>query len=256
MPQDLRAGARGLVSAGSEARAAARFAIYVAPPQDSVLHAVGSACLGRDAVTGASVAHPETSELTPLEWAGLAAAPGMYGFHATLKPPFRLRQGYSAEALFAAVERLAALRAPVAVDGLQVSQLGSFMALTLSAPSPELSRVADACVLELDDFRAPPDPAELARRRPERLTDRQRFLLAAWGYPYVFDEWRFHMTLTGPVEAGARERVRRVLERVTASVCRRPFTVDALTIFEQPEAGAPFRAIRCVPLRGASFGHD
>src|SRR5262249_2220033 len=43
--------------------------------------------------------------------------------------------------------------------------------------------------------------ADRARRNPARLTPRQRDYLERWGYPYVMEEFRFHMTLTGRLEA-------------------------------------------------------
>ena len=32
------------------------------------------------------------------------------------------------------------------------------------------------------------------------LTDRQEALLTQWGYPYVMEEFRFHITLTGALD--------------------------------------------------------
>src|SRR5690606_25376449 len=120
-----------------------------------------------------------------------------YGFHATLKAPFRLAPGVSPERLRAAVADFAARRPAFAVPAMKVSAIGGFLAVTLATPSPAMQALADAAVAELDAFRAPPTEAEIARRLQGGLTSQQEALLRRWGYPYVFEEFRFHMTLTG-----------------------------------------------------------
>src|SRR6185437_15074984 len=47
---------------------------------------------------------------------------------------------------------------------LAVADIHGFLALRETAPCPALQAFADACVEQLDGFRAPPSDAELARR--------------------------------------------------------------------------------------------
>jgi hypothetical protein len=122
--------------------------------------------------------------------------PRKYGFHATLKPPFRLAEGQDVQALEAAASDLAVDLAPAICDGLKLTTLGRFVALTPQDDMQAVRRVAGACVRELDRFRAPASEAELARRRKVGLSPAQEALLTQWGYPYVMEEFRFHMTLT------------------------------------------------------------
>lgn len=171
-----------------------RFAIYYIPPLGPLAD-FGAWWLGWDVATG----RPDTrSGLPGLE--RVTRGPRKYGFHGTLKPPFRLRAGTTPEALHAAVARMAENCAPARADALTLSRIGRFLALTPAGDTGGIARIAATSVEELDGFRAPPDASELARRRGAGLSDRQEALLRRWGYPYVMDEFRFHLTLTGRLE--------------------------------------------------------
>ena len=75
-----------------------RQAIYFAPPAGSPLARFGAAWLGWDPEAGAEVEGLPVAGL-PLPREALVAAPRRYGFHATLKPPFRLAAGRDAAGL-------------------------------------------------------------------------------------------------------------------------------------------------------------
>lgn len=232
-----------------------RFAIYFAPPADSPLHRFGSACLGRDVATGAELSPPVLDGLTAERWRQIARSPLMYGFHATLKPPFHLAGECDPEDLVQRLERFAALRQPFESSPLRVARISNFLALVLRAESTALSDLASACVCGFDNFRAPPAPDELARRRRAPLTPRQQELLAAWGYPYVLDEWRFHMTLASGLERTEADHLRLALDRAAAPLCSAPLLVDAVCLFEQPAPDAPFRLARRFPFGGGAPRH-
>ena len=88
---------------------------------------------------------------------------------------------------------------------LAVADLHGFLALRETVPCPPLQALADACVEDLDRFRAPPSEAELARRRRASLTTQQDAMLVRFGYPYVLETWFFHMTLTRRLSPEKRE---------------------------------------------------
>ena len=163
----------------------ARYSIYYAPPTGSAL---------------ACAAERWFAEADP----AITGAPRHYGFHATLKPPFALAEGVTPEDVEAALERFAWRESPFPLPRLEVGVLGDFVALLPAARHEELQRIADACVTEFERFRRPLTEKETAARRAG-LTLRQRELLARWGYPHVFDEWRFHLTLTGRIADRRRE---------------------------------------------------
>ena len=222
-----------------------RIALYWAPEADDPLHAAGSTWLGRDAATGAALPQPSLPGLDLVE---ATADPRGYGLHATLKPPFRLADGYAAAR--DATAALAARLAPFDLPPLAVHDLDGFLALRETAPCPALHAFADACVEALDAHRAPATEAEIARRRPERLPPRQRAHLDRWGYPYVFEEWRFHVTLTRRLKP---EEKAVILPAVSAHLGDAPAIsrrVSAISLFVQPAPGAPFTIAERLPLRG------
>lgn len=223
----------------------ARLALYWAPELDDPLHARGSAWLGRDAETGAPLPQPA---LPGLDLAEITAGPRGYGLHATLKPPFRLALSW-AEAM-AAAEALAARLAPFALPPLSVQDLDGFLALREAEPCPALRALADACVRALDPCRAPPGEAELARRRGAGLSPRQEALLTRWGYPYVFEEWRFHVTLTRRLLPAERAAVLPAVAEFLGDAPARPRRVSAISVFTQAAPGAPFLIAERLPLRG------
>jgi hypothetical protein len=172
----------------------------------------------------------------------LTADPRRYGFHGTLKPPFRLADGCDEVMLILAIETFAATRKPLYLPPLQLAALGSFLALRPSALCPEVDLLAADCVREFDRFRARPSEAELARRRASGLNERQDAYLQAWGYPYVMEEFRLHFTLTGRIADPARRGLlMRHLEQETRPFTRKPFAVDDLCLFVQPAPEADFR---------------
>ena len=129
--------------------------------------------------------------------AEIIAEPRLYGFHGTLKAPIALAEDVSEGDFLEAVGRFAATQRGFAVPALELGELSGFLALVPAERCVELQDLADRCVVEFDDFRRPADEAELARRRAPGLSPRQDELLVRWGYPYVLEEWRFHLTLTG-----------------------------------------------------------
>ena len=222
-----------------------RLALYWAPDAEDPLHAAGSAWLGRDAGTGAALPQPAVGGI---DLAEATADPRGYGLHATLKPPFRLADGYAAARDAAAA--LAARTAPFDLPPLAVHDLDGFLALRETAPCPALGALADACVEALDAHRAPATEAEIARRRPERLSPGQRAHLARWGYPYVFEEWRFHVTLTRRLKPEEKAAILPAVSAYLGEAPGLPRRVGAVALFVQPAPGAPFTIAERLPLRG------
>jgi hypothetical protein len=179
----------------------------------------------------------------------LTAAPRRYGFHATLKPPFRLANDYAAAADAARV--LAAGTAPFRLPPLYVADMDGFLALRETEPCPALQAFADSCVMELDAHRAPATADEIRRRRPERLSTAERQHLERWGYPYVFENWRFHLTLSRRLSGPEMALLKPQAEAYFASVAARPRIVRELCLFTQATADAPFLIAERLPLGGA-----
>ena len=217
-----------------------RYAIYFTPPANDLLTQAAASWLGRDAFTDAQVQRPANIDLSPGEIAYHTAAARHYGFHATLKAPFRLSEGESEASLVSAFETFAALTDPVEIPRLRIDQLDGFFALVPEAQGVELGRLADGVVLAFDHFRAPASEAEIERRNPGALGPAALRNLCRWGYPYVFDQFRFHMTLTGRIAPAERERVARALDVHFSGLLSGAVRIDLLALFVEPEPGAPF----------------
>ncbi|MDA1310989.1 MAG: DUF1045 domain-containing protein, partial [Proteobacteria bacterium] len=172
-----------------------RYAIYFAPGPDTALHALGSRWLGRDSISGALFAQPTVSGVAPARITEATADPRRYGFHATLKPPFHLKPATTLDALFSAAETFAGAQDAFEIN-LTLRQFSDFFALMQGQSRAETRAIAAATVSELDAFRALPSERQLERRREANLSGAQETLLQRWGYPYVMNEFRFHMTLT------------------------------------------------------------
>lgn len=229
-----------------------RYAIYFTPPPDDPLTRTAAAWLGRDAFTGQSVPHPQMGSLTKETIARITASPRRYGFHATLKAPFRLAHGRTESELVAAFSQFAAKAGALTVPEMVVGNLAGFFAIVPRAPDAALNALADSAVRAFEPFRAPLGAQEIARRDPERLLPGEVANLYAWGYPYVFESFRFHMTLTEKIPEAEQERVGDALQNVFGPVLPNPFPIDGLGLFVEPQPGAPFRVLRYAPLAPAT----
>lgn len=228
-----------------------RYAVYLAPAPDSALWRFGSDIIGRDAATGAQETRFAVEGIDAVAWREMTVEPRRYGFHGTLKAPFRLREGESFEALCDALAQLARAQAPFEAGPLRVSTLGgpdrAFVALTPADPSPETARLESVAVRSLDRFRAPLTPSERARRNPERLSPRQREMLESWGYPFALDEFRLHFTLTNAL-ADFAPIASLLAQEFARRVATPLLTVDALVLFAEASPGADFTILRRFPF--------
>ena len=114
-----------------------RFGLYVVP--EGAFYRAGADWLGWDSVAGAAVAQPDLPGL-PGAAAEITSTPRKYGFHGTVKPPFRLADGTDAKGLDAAARAFCATRAPVTIPALETRRLGGFIAVVPAEPSEALLR--------------------------------------------------------------------------------------------------------------------
>ncbi len=216
-----------------------RYAIYYLPEDTTPLWRFGSAIVGYDSVSRKLVEQPHLETLHDLSV--ITQEPRTYGFHATLKAPFRLAQGASEATLIEAAQCWASQERAIEIGDLDVRALGTFVALTPS-PNDQLRDFAARCVQAFEPFRAPMTIDERAKRLRTPLTPRQIDLMDTWGYPYVFDEFRFHMTLTSNLTPDALSRVQKALaaeySKITATA-----SLTSICICAQPH-GERFRLLR------------
>ncbi len=218
----------------------ARYGIYYTPPKESDLWQKACVWLGRDAESGALLSQPDLTGLVGYDIANATQAPRHYGFHATLKPPFHLHEGQTEDRLHQALHTFSQNSKPFDISPLSVRTIGSFIALQPTSDTTQLDCLAADCVRKFDAFRAPPSEAELNRRSTKGLSERQQALLLEWGYPYVMDEFRFHMTLTGALPASVRHLFDKALCDYFQDCSTHPLIIEGLALFKQPDPNTPF----------------
>lgn len=231
---------------------APRYAIYFVPAPSHPLHRLGSALLGYDCYDGTEPSPPPAAGL-PEDWPALTEEPRRYGFHATLKAPFRLGPDGDETALCEAVLRLAREQPEIPRIRPVVRTIGSFVAIVPAERVAALDRLAADCVTRLDRFRAPLTAEDRSRRQASLTTDRLRENFENWGYPWVFEAFRFHMTLTGPLPADRRAPL---ADHLAGLVARQlgggPLAIDRIALLKQPEPQARFRVVAAADLPTAS----
>lgn len=227
-----------------------RCAVYFVSDIHSAWWQAGSAWLGRCAATGLPLAQPSLVGISRQEQWALTADPRRYGWHATLKAPFKLAPSENLKSVMTALQELANTLTAFDLPALQVSTKGGFMALR---PVGDLSRInstAAVCVKDLHRLAKPLSESDLARRRQAPLSPEQDRLMLAWGYPYVLDEFEFHLSLTQKLD-GISDAMRATwLQAAQAhfaplGICR----FDRLALFVEPERGADFVLFDQVALR-------
>ncbi len=228
-----------------------RYAIYYAPASGSGLDRFGAALLGYDAFTGEDLPFPESVLQAAPDWHGLTGDPRKYGFHATLKAPMSLASGRTEAELVSACKAFAATPRSIPMITPVIDSISGFIAVIPADPSAELIRLAADCTTEFDSFRAPLTEADRARRNPSQLTPRQREHLDRWGYPYVMDDFRFHMTLTGRVGAERRETLVSMLRDRFAALGLSSLAIDRIALFRQDDAKSCFRIMQQYQLAPA-----
>lgn len=218
-----------------------RYAIYYTLKLKSSLYQKAAIWLGYDAYTQQTFSKnaqqlPETLR----DNEHLKDNASSYGFHATLKPPFRLNPDSSVDQLKRHLQRFAKKQSPFTCDTLQLQQIGGFLALIPTKPCENLINLANNCVMEFDEHRAPLNKLEFAKRNPEKLSHKQQQLLNLWGYPYVMEEFRFHMTLSNQLPKNELNYYQAALQDYFGTDLDQPLNIDAIYLFYQKDAQSAF----------------
>jgi putative phosphonate metabolism protein len=220
-----------------------RYALYYAPEAETALGRFGSELLGYNAWTSEDVAFPAEVVRGLPDWRDITADARKYGFHATLKAPFSLAGDQDEDRLRAACATFAAMPRTLPQVRPVVNAISGFIAVVPGDPSPELKQLAADCVHAFEPFRAPMTPEDRARRKPERMTQRQVEYLDRWGYPYVMEEFRFHMTLTCRLDDDRRATILAMLQKRFDALALDSLAIDRVALFKQDDSGARFRIL-------------
>ena len=226
-----------------------RFALYYAPQSGTHLAEAASKWLGRDNVS------LDCNQLKPLKldsqrFQELIRVPYHYGFHGTLKPPFSIRESVSQKQILDELKTFCSRRKPFIIDALEIAWIGKFLCLRPVRPVAQLDMLAGDTVQEFDRFRIQMGQGELDKRRSKDLTPAQENLLLQWGYPYVFEEFRFHLTLSSNVEIPEeRSKLEDEARLHFHSKLLSDIPVEGVSLFLESK-GEPMTQLKFIPFCG------
>ncbi|MGC2410699.1 MAG: DUF1045 domain-containing protein [Methyloceanibacter sp.] len=220
-----------------------RYAIYYTPQPGTPLAAFGRSWFGR-ANDGVTLQAFSDAGLTGTGASKPPSTPSRYsGLHAVFKAPFCLRDGMGLDALKARLISFARRRKQVETGPLTLARAGRFLVLRPIKPTPALDWLAAQCVAAFDGFAEPSTSVEQEAHQSPQLNDHQRLLLKSFGDPHVLSEYRFHITLTGPLETAHLERVAQALWPMLEEICASGVAIDGLSLFGDAGGRAPLRLI-------------
>ena len=179
-----------------------RVAIYFLPKKNSSLENFGKNLLGRDINKKKKISLTRRQKyfinrgFTYFdELKDYCEEPAKYGFHATLKAPFRLKRNVKTKNFYDVISHIAAQHSRFKIKGLKIVYSKKFTLITSRKPNKLLINLENDLVKHLDTFRAELNKTDIKKRIPDSLTIKQNKYLKEWGYPFVFDQFKFHMTL-------------------------------------------------------------
>lgn len=226
-----------------------RYAIYFAPEPGSLLDDFGRQWLGRDMSGTLAAGQMTVPGVSPERLAALTERPRRYGMHGTLKPPFSLMPHTSLDGLLTTARVIAQGLKPIELPPLELDVIGKFIALTPETSSASLEALAATCVRGFEGYRRPLTKDQEDEYKQSRLTVHQEQMLEHWGYPYVMEEFRFHITLTEPLlDHDEREAVLEALKKLAAPLLARRIAVRELTVFHQPGYRQPMSVVARIPF--------
>lgn len=220
-----------------------RYAIYYVP-SNNLFYKLGSSWLGWDTISGQPASQPETDSAVNIQ--KITEAPRKYGLHATIKAPFRLGNNVNALELERQLEILCGSIKPIEFK-LKLSELSGFFALTPTVKNTEIRNLHTKVVRKLDYFRAQPTKEEIIKRRENQLTSEQDQNLIKWGYPYIFEDFYFHITLTGKIPEDLRNKVKDEIENFFQPVLQQKINLSELALVGEATDGN-FYVLRQMPL--------
>ncbi|WP_085902639.1 DUF1045 domain-containing protein [Kiloniella majae] len=220
-----------------------RYAIYYAPRLDSKLGQFGNAWFGYNPVSHEAIPRPNVEGMAAQEIEYITRGAGRYAFHGTLRSPFKLRKNRSLESLDKSLKSFVTKARPIICGPLSIRSIGKFLALVPDDPENHIPDLAEQCIRTFDNFRLAPSKQELDRRRQAGLTSVQEELLLRWGYPFVMEEFRFHLTLSDKLDGMDLIKYQALLEKHCESLCEEAFVIDEIALFGDPGKGGKFEEI-------------
>ena len=148
-----------------------------------------------------------------------------------------------------ALAEFASQQLPMALSSFEIAQRNGSFCLRPVHHSQAAQTLASLCIRAFDRYRAPLTPSELARRKAAMLSGQEKKNLEIWGYPYVFEQFRFHFALTAHItDRREKEAVHAALTETFGPLLASPLMLDALCLFAEPASGEPMRCLYRFPF--------
>jgi Protein of unknown function (DUF1045) len=222
-----------------------RYAIYFCPASDTALGRLGQNWLA------ASPHAPELTGISTERRNALLFKVRRYGWHATIRAPFMPAVDVAYDDVRRAVASVAHACASFELP-LHIHRLAGFLALRPCVDGAAPKQLAAICLTALLPLCAPLSN-EVLERRSVGLDADEAGLLQGYGYPYVLDRYRFHLTLSAPATESEENAMREWLEPRVAEL---PSTrMDALSICREATPGGAFELVERIPLRARGMEH-
>lgn len=227
-----------------------RYAVYYAPRPGAFADAAAT-WLGRNCETGLALPQPALDGLTDTLFS-LTAKPRKYGFHGTLRAPFRPADGQDGASIAKAVAAMATHLSSARCDGLEIGNPYGFgVAFKPIGDDTEILTLAASVVELTDRLRAPLTLDDIAQReRNENLNPRQREYLHRWGYPMVMEELSFQLTLSNRITPEVRPIMEAAVARHFEGLLPMPFVIEDLCLFGEEAKSGMFRLVHRYRLSG------
>lgn len=224
-----------------------RYAIYFVPEQTTRLGQFGDHWFGRtsekllveEVVTGLSVERYQK----------IIQSPRHYGFHGTLKAPFELHSNYNFQHLDTALTEFCNTFSPFNIGALALRAIADFIALVPENDLRQLQQLHQRLIKELNNLRAPLSNYDRDRFIARNLTHDQEGYLDRYGYPFVLNSFKFHLTLTSSLPEQERTACFKLLDNMTADFRHEVVPVNRICLFKQKTRQAPFFIVKEYTLR-------
>lgn len=226
----------------------ARYAIYFSPDDSSELGAFGWTVLRRRSLNADDWLNPHLPVEFPASsvWAERIKKPAQYGFHATIKAPFELAEGQSSDKLITDLAEFCNSQTAIRLEGLAPVRTCRYDSLAFEKQPETLPVLAAECVTQFEQYRAPLSKTDFERRDPASLSESELANLNRYGYPYVLDDFNFHMTLSGQNSHDDQDYFD-WLNQLYKSMVKDIPILDRLCVFHQPDRQSAFiRIAECM----------
>lgn len=218
-----------------------RHAIFFAPADDSPLGIYGATVLRRRATDPGEWTNPQipVNFDNTAVWRACVETPARYGFHATLQAPFELHPAYTYQTLLDELEVFCSQQQPLLLTELAPRRTRRFDALAFDTQPLEVKEFASTCVQRFNKYCAPLHPQDIVRRQKKALSPTQLSNLEQYGYPYIFDDFNFHMTLSGTMPDDDNGHLQWLRVLFDEMVTETPL-LDRLCVFYQADRNEAF----------------